>query len=105
MINTIRPETVRIAHFSMDGWLFFGKSGSNWVLESTAGPMAVPSGAVVADEIDRKYFLEEMRRQFAGTWIPDGDEQLMILTTPAGEVDLCLSKNAKVLWVFRLGRQ
>ncbi len=39
----------------MDGWLLFGKSGSNWVLESTAGPMAVPSDAVVADEIDRKY--------------------------------------------------
>jgi len=103
LINTVSPETVRIVHFSTDNWLLFGKPEANWLLESAAGPMAVPSDAVVGDEIDRKYFLGEMHRRFAGTWTPIGDEQLMIFTRPEGEVNVCLSKDLKVMWICLLG--
>lgn len=104
VINTVSPETVRIVYFSTDSWLLFGKPEANWLLEAAAGPMAVPSDAVVADEIDRKYFLGEMRRRFAGTWTPVGDEQLIIFTRPEGEVNICLSKDSKLMWICRLGK-
>jgi hypothetical protein len=103
LINTISPEAFRIVHFSTDSWLLFGKPEANWLLESAAGPMAVPSDAVLADEIDRKYFLGEMRRRFAGTWTPVGDERLMIFTRPEGEVNVCLSKDSKLMWICLLG--
>lgn len=64
----------------------------------------MPKGAVLAHEDDRKYMLEEFGRQFAGETVPMGNECVWVLDKSECEVAICLSLDARSMWVWRQGR-
>jgi hypothetical protein len=104
LVVTILPQTAQIRNFASDGWLVFGKSGAYWVVDCGASGAAVPAGASIADELERKYMLEEFGRQFSGGTVPEGNERVWVMDSPDGEIAICLSSDAKLMWVWRQGR-
>lgn len=104
LVTTISPETAYIRNFASDGWLLFGRPASYWIVDCASRTAAVPAGASIAHENDRKYMLEEFGRQFSGRAVPLGNEQVWVMDSPEGEVAICLSADSKLMWIWRLGQ-
>jgi len=105
LISTVSPETSQIVDFATEGYSVFGKPSKFWVIECKSADAVAPPGAVIAVwESDRQYVLDELTRTFAGSKVPKGDERVWVLAGPEGEVEICISRDARFMWVWRHGR-